>query len=486
MKKIILLITILVTVKNTNAQPPERFYTRFGGNGHDIGYGVKQTLDGHYIVTGSTSSFGAGNTDILIAKIDSMGWVRWQKAIGGFNNDIGKAIIQIADSGFVIAGYTNSYGNGGYDAYLVKTDKNGELIWQKTFGGIDWDFAYNLIETPDGGFVLCGNTYSYGYGKSDGYIIKTDANGNAQWQKTFGGNEDDEFKSVKYTTDNHLILTGVNKSSGDLNGDLWFFKTNTIGDSIFTKVYGGIKSDFGNDLIEDDNGDYVLAGGSETYSSGGSDAFIIKINSGGNLIWQANDGVSSFNEEIFKIIKSKTDVYQYVIIFTTQEIAGTKKDLKKGIMNWAGFYEGSLSGTFGFLDDDEVFGLSNTKDKGFVAVGYTKSLNAILEDVFLIKFDSLGYIPQNQSTISVKETNVDIKNIKIYPRITNSSIKIENLRNDIEFILTIFSIAGSPILKKILKSGSYEEIDLITLSNGMYYARIECINYSVTYKIIKN
>ncbi|MBK7667341.1 MAG: hypothetical protein IPJ32_08340 [Sphingobacteriaceae bacterium] len=113
-----------------------------------------------------------------------MGWVRWEKSYGGFNNDIGKSIIQLADSGFVIAGYTNSFGAGGYDMLVVRTDKAGTLIWQKTFGGLDWDFANAVKTTPLGdSLIIVGSTYSFGYGKMDGYIVKTDLNGIFQWQK---------------------------------------------------------------------------------------------------------------------------------------------------------------------------------------------------------------------------------------------------------------------------------------------------------------
>ncbi len=224
MKKYLLFILLFANVY-LNAQAPRKFYTRFGGYGHDIGYSVIQTLNGHYAVTGSTGSFGNGNSDVYLAFVDSMGWVRWEKSYGGFNNDIGKSIIQLADSGFVIAGYTNSFGAGGYDMLVVRTDKAGTLIWQKTFGGLDWDFGNCVIEASNGGFIICGHTYSFGYGKSDGYLVKLDINGNYQWQKTYGGNEDDNFKSIIETYNNLFTVVGATGSYGDLDGDAWLFKT---------------------------------------------------------------------------------------------------------------------------------------------------------------------------------------------------------------------------------------------------------------------
>jgi hypothetical protein len=153
------------------AQPPSKFYTRIGGNGYDVGYDVKQTLDNGYIITGSTSSMGVGNTDMYLLKLDSMGQIKFQTTFGNANNDIGKSVIQLIDSSYIMVGYTNSIGFGGYDIFLVKADKYGALVWQKTIGGTDWDFANSLQQTSDGGFIIAGSTYSYGYGNEDGYVV---------------------------------------------------------------------------------------------------------------------------------------------------------------------------------------------------------------------------------------------------------------------------------------------------------------------------
>ena len=182
MRRTLILLFIFSTAI-LNSQPPSRFYTKFGGNGDDIGYSGKQTLDGQYIVAGSTSSYGNGNTDVYLVKVDSMGMLLWEKYIGGFGNDVGKSVIQLADSGYVITGFTNSFGAGGYDAYTIRTDKNGNVIWQKTFGGLDWDFASDLVLGSDGNIFVVGNTVSFGAGKKDGFVLKYDLLGNLIWQR---------------------------------------------------------------------------------------------------------------------------------------------------------------------------------------------------------------------------------------------------------------------------------------------------------------
>jgi hypothetical protein len=155
-----------------NAQPPTRFYTTFGGDGEDIAYGVKQTRDRQYIVVGSTSSFKQTNSDVYLIKVDSMGFSLWQKSYGGNGNDIGKSIVELPDSGFVMTGFSDSNVNNGFDCYTIRTDKNGNVLWERYFGGDDWDFGNDICVAPDGNIVVVGSTTSFGNGKKDGFVIK--------------------------------------------------------------------------------------------------------------------------------------------------------------------------------------------------------------------------------------------------------------------------------------------------------------------------
>ena len=260
-------IVFLIIVFAASAQAPKKFYCRYGGNGYDEGNDVKQTLDGGYIITGSTSSIGQGNTDLYLLKLDSMGQVKFQKTFGGVSNEIGKSVVQLSDSSYVMAGYTSSSGVGGYDVFLVKADKAGNLIWQKTYGGSDWDFANSMDTTADGGFIIAGTTYSYGKGNADGFVIKTDANGDTTWTKTFGGLKDDEFKSVIQTTDGNYALTGYTKSFNDSLGDGWIIRIDQTGNSTYTTSVGGLYSDVLNDVVELTNTNLYFVGSNKSYKN---------------------------------------------------------------------------------------------------------------------------------------------------------------------------------------------------------------------------
>lgn len=149
----------------------------FGGDKNDIGYSVQQTSDGGFILLGGTESFGAGDYDFWLIKTDAEGKMLWQRTFGGDDWDVGISVEQTSDGGFILLGYTSSFGAGKSDFWLIKTDAEGKMLWQRTFGGNDWDWGWSVQQTSDGGFILLGETKSFGAGGSDFWLIKTDAEG---------------------------------------------------------------------------------------------------------------------------------------------------------------------------------------------------------------------------------------------------------------------------------------------------------------------
>ena len=158
---------------------PITFTKTFGGIDNDDAYSVQQTTDGGYIFTGYTRSFGnGGSDDLYLIKTNSDGEEEWTKTFGGSSSDYGRSVQQTTDGGYILTGYTTSFGNGGSDAYLVKTNSDGEEEWTKTFGGSSSDYGRSVQQTTDGGYVVAGYTTSFGNGRLDFYLIKTDSDGN--------------------------------------------------------------------------------------------------------------------------------------------------------------------------------------------------------------------------------------------------------------------------------------------------------------------
>lgn len=480
------LLFLVVLTGMLEAQAPRRFYTKFGGSGIDIGYSVVQTLDGQYIVTGSTSSFGQGNTDVYLVKIDSMGVILWQKTIGGFVNDIGRAIVQMPDSGFIIAGYSNSFGNGGYDAYTLRTDKNGNIVWQSSWGGNDWDFAYDLVKTMDGNIIICGSTQSMGSGKKDAFAVKYNAtNGQIIWQKIIGGNEDDEFKGLSLdNTGQNVLVAGYTKSRGDVLGDMWAFRLATSnGDSLQRFMYGGNKVDFANDVVELTDNKVVLAGSSESYSYGKRDPFFAGFLPNGTFSWQYFYGTPSNDEEIFKIIRGNSQFSEMVHLGESYQISGYKQDIMTFPSNSYSFVATGYGGSFGFQEDELVYDMAPTKDKGFIQVGFTNSFNAVNSDVFLIKRDSV--LNYGTSLVGVNENLKTETQFLLYPNPANEDITIQFSENiSLPVKAELVGLDGK-LLSVYNIYSPQEKLDLSKFENGMYLLKVYSKGFYKTIKLEK-
>jgi hypothetical protein len=195
----------------------------FGGSGLDWGSSVQQTRDGGFILVGTTTSFGAG--DVWLIKTDANGNKQWEKTFGGSNVDSGWSVQQTSDGGFIIVGNTASFGARWGDVWLIKTDADGNKLWDRTFGGSDWDWGFSVQQTSDGGFILVGETTSFGAGEADVWLIKTDADGNKLWDRTFGGSDWDWGFSVQQTSDGGFIIVGATRSFGAGDYDVLLIKS---------------------------------------------------------------------------------------------------------------------------------------------------------------------------------------------------------------------------------------------------------------------
>jgi regulation of enolase protein 1 (concanavalin A-like superfamily) len=210
----------------------------YGGTHLEWSYDLIQTMDGGFALAGDTTSYGAGENDMWLVKIDASGEVLWSQTYGGTSHERAHALLQTPDGGFALAGKTESWGNGFADMLLVKTDPNGVLLWDKTYGGTGFEYAHALIQTPDGGFALAGTTTSYGAGSYDMWLVKTDIDGSMQWSKTFGGTEYDFAGSLLQTPDGGFVIAGSTRSFGVAN--IWLVKTPGYTPTIPSHVIFGV------------------------------------------------------------------------------------------------------------------------------------------------------------------------------------------------------------------------------------------------------
>ena len=262
----------------------------FGGSYIDLAYSLIQTSDGGFAMAGYTEASTISLSNMLLVKTDVNGELEWNKVFGGKYMDEAYSLIQTSDGGFAMAGKTTSYGAGYPDMWLVKTDVNGELEWNNTFGGIDFDWAESLIQTSDGGFALAGCNKSYGAGNYDMWLVKTDTNGEPEWNNTFGGIESDGAYSFIQTSDGGLALAGYTSSYGAGNYDMWLVKTDITGISEWKYSIGGEGKDEAYSLIQTTEGGFAIAGYTESYGAGNYDMWLVKTDDEGELEWKNTFG----------------------------------------------------------------------------------------------------------------------------------------------------------------------------------------------------
>ena len=371
----------------------------FGTGSLNDAFSIQQTKDGGYIVAGQTS-VGYGRDQFLVIKTDGSGNIVWQQSFGGSNSQSANSVQQTSDGGYIVAGESNSVdgvvtGNhGGFDYWIVKLDASGNLIWQKSLGGSQADLAMSIQQTTDGGYIIGGESQSNdgdvsgNHGNYDDWIVKLDANGNLQWQKSYGGSNLDVIYSIRQTKDGGYIAAGLSASqNGNVTGvhditygDFWIIKLDNQGNLKWQKALGGSDYDLANCVRQTTDGGYIVAGfsrsanGNVTGNHGDYDAWVVKLDSNGNLIWQNSYGGSSAD---FAYSIEQTPDGGYVFAGGTASNDAQVSGMHGGEDFWVVKIDGSgnlqWQVPLGGSSYEEARSINQTSDGGYVVAGYTNS-----------------------------------------------------------------------------------------------------------------
>lgn len=354
----------------------------FGGNDHDEVLSLVEVPNGDLIAVGITHSFGVGRVDCYVLRLDKNGNKLWERSFGGKGEDGGISICKAHEGGFVVAGFTESMGSGSVDVYLFKIDENGNKSWERAFGGGNVDLASSVVPTSDGGYIIAGMTESFGSGSCDAYVIKVDGNGNRVWEKTFGGKYYDEALSVAQTSDGGYIFVGVTKSF-DV-GDAYVVRLDKDGNKVWEKVFGGMKYEEATCLKVLPDGGFIVAGFTESLGSGVRDAYLLRLDKDGNKVWEKTFGGSG-GEAIFSV--DLTEDGGYVLVGWTDSFGAGKSDFyvlkvdKDGSKLW--------ERTFGGAEDDIAYAVKATSDGGYVVAGWSASVSPD-GNAYILKLDKDG------------------------------------------------------------------------------------------------
>lgn len=387
--KSIILPTLLLALCTSlaNAQAPDTLWTKkYGGSDYENGYSVQQTSDSSYVIVGRTSSFGSGLEDVYFIKTNANGDTLWTKTYGGIDYDAGRAVQQTTDGGYIIAGRTSSSGAGSADVYLIKTNADGDTLWTRTYGGADGDDGYSVQQISDSGYIIAGITYSFGFWP-DVYLIKTDSLGDTLWTRTYGGVDIDEGYSVQETIDGGYIIAGNTFIPGPNLLDVFLIKTDANGDTLWTRTYGGTEIDGSYSAQQTTDGGYIITGYTESFGAGRSDVWLLKTDSLGDTTWTKTYG-GTLDDEGRSVQQTNDGGYIISGITSSFGIGSNDVYIIKTDVNGNALW----TKTYGGIDDDRAFSAKQTSDKGYIIAGYTYSFGAGNADVYLIKIapDTLG------------------------------------------------------------------------------------------------
>ena len=363
-------IAIFVLFIFSSTAPAEAASTMFnrtyGGTDNDAAQSVVQTSDGGYAIAGSTRSFGAGGSDFLLVRTDSMGNTEWNKTYGGEGENVANSVIQTSDDGYALAG------RSAFDLWVVKTDSAGNMRWNKTYGSSDGSSeASSIMQTGDGGYAIAGYTNFVPSFGGPFWLVKTDSAGNVLWNKTYGGNG---ANSLIETSDGGYAMAGYIGSGYDMP-DFRLVKTDSAGREEWSKNYGGPGKDIAFSVVQVNDGGYALAGWTYSFGGGGMNIWLVKTDSNGNAQWNKTYGVGS----AWSMVKTSDGGFA---------LAGTKLVITdaEGNMQW--------NRTLSESGQDQIYSLVQTIDGGFALAGIKESSNGGGNNFWLVKTDETGTVPE--------------------------------------------------------------------------------------------
>jgi len=515
MIKNLLFITItLFTSITINAQPILQWQKCFGGGNQEESHGLIQTSDGGYMLSAYTRSNDGnvsgnhGNGDFWMVKMDSVGLFEWQKCLGGSEMDIASSIVSTIDGGYIIVGSTNSFngdvscGNGLNDGWIVKTDGVGNIQWQNCAGSFGDDFIYCIQPTSDGGYILCGTAFSFcsgvaNNGGADAFFVKLNASGLIEWENCLGGSSteyayeiqqlaDGSYIAVGYTFSNNGDVSGNHLSGGNPTQDVWVVKLTASGLLDWQKCLGGTSYDIGNSIIVTSDGGYLLAGQVSTNDGdisgyhGGRDAWLVKLTANGNISWQKCMGGTQL--ELSGSVREVTNG-GYIFIGgtqsnngdvsgnhldqnnqTTQDVWVTRLDVNGGFI-WKKCYGGTKNEAGVNILATEAgkytFTANTYSNNGDVSGNHDEQGNFL--DCWVVR---LGTLITGEEDLFVNPS------ISVFP---NPSSGIFSLSSNIavhDVDLEIVNMLGQQVYNEKMKSFTQHQLDISFLPEGNYFLNL--------------
>ncbi|MCW3121802.1 MAG: secretion protein [Flavipsychrobacter sp.] len=514
--KYIFFLSFLASAFNSLAQAPGISWKKtYGGTDFETGASIQNTSDGGYVFVGQSYSFNGdltsnhGKGDLWVCKINSTGVITWQKTYGGTALESGSSIKQTSDGGYIISGGSwSSNGDvnknqGVGDYWVLKLDKAGAIVWQKTYGGSGNEYAMSIDTTLDGGYIVAGWTTSNdgdvigSHGNDDYWILKLNDTGKILWSKTYGGTNSDNASAIQHTYDGGFVVAGTTLSdNGDVSFnhqpgtyDMWILKLTATGTISWQKSLGGTNNDGAFSVRQTTDSGYIIAGetssidGDVTINHGGYDSWVIKLDRSGKLTWQKSFGGT--NSETTKDIIQTNDG-GYALLSAAESSDGDVSFNNGSVDYW--IVKLNSAGTliwqkpFGGSGDDIPYSIIQSSDNGYVLFGETTSTNGDVtgnhgsNDCWAIK---LNGIPSE-----IKTTEYNNKTSSVYPTITSGYIYIKMNGNHENSEFRVLNAFGQTTKFNIDDSKEKTVLDISGNARGTYILQVINNGTVESYKII--
>lgn len=451
------------------------FEHRYGGN---QGFSVIQTSDQGYAIAGETRSPDKAVCDVYLVKTDSLGDTLWTRSYGGGENDYGRSVVQAPDGGYVVTGWSESWGAAAYNPFLIKIDSLGNLFWIKTYGGNRVSAGLSVAKTSDGGYILTGSIQPTPGSFDNVYLVKTNSLGDTLWTRNYGDTKTDIGRSVAQTTNGGYIIAGQTYSFGAGMSNVYLIKTDSLGFTLWTKTYGGNYDDVGMEVAQTSNGGFIIGGYTFSYGAGYADFYFIKTDSLGDTIWTKTYGGSD-DDEGRSVAKCSDGGYG--IVGWTESYSSHYRDIY--LIKTDSLGDTLWTRTYGLWDGGQGESIAQTSDEGFIIAGETGS-----GGIYLIKTNSLGEVIgiEGQTYDYLPKDFLLFQN---YPNSFNPTTEIKYaLPRDCQVRLEVYNILGEKIATLVDENQApgYKAVtwNAKDVGSGIYFYRLQAGSFVETRKMV--
>lgn len=381
--------------------PPDTLWAMTYDAGNvEKAYMARTTDDGGYIVCGSTRLPDPGDTDAYLVRTGPAGDVIWTGSYGGAHIEEFYDVLQTSDGGYAAVGYTSTNTAGYFDVYFIRTDAGGDTLWTRTYGGSVYDYGYSVAETPDGGFIIAGRTSSFGRGWRCAYFIRTDAYGDTLWTRAHGGWGKEEAYSVIALAGGGYAAVGYTESYGAGGADVWLMRLDAGGDTVWTRTYGGSLDERGEDIKRTADKGFIIAGSSSSFTPNLHDMYLVKVDAAGDTMWTRTYGGPEM-EHAYSVSQALDE--GFVVAGYTDSYGSGGRDAY--IMRCDASGDTLWTKTLGGARSDCGRSVEQIPGGGYMVCGWTFSMGAGNGDAFLAALAPSGGCPQIQKVSDIPSDN---------------------------------------------------------------------------------